>query len=88
MWTGQGARVVRTSVSLTESFIDAPVVHVALGMWDTDGGTNQRLDVSADRITASGFDIVFRTWGDSRVARVHAEWIAIGPVAHEEDFDV
>ncbi len=88
MWTGSGPRIVRKRLTFSEPFVDAPVVHVALGMWDTDRDSNQRLDVYADRITAASFEIVFRTWGDSRVARVRAEWFAIGPVAHEGDFDV
>lgn len=88
MWTGEGPRLVRYPVRFDETFLDPPTVHVALGMWDSDGAANQRLDVAADRITTSGFEIVFRTWGDSRIARVRAEWLAIGPVAHDEDFDV
>ena len=49
---------------------------------------NQRADSRADGITASGFDIVFHTWGDTRVARIRAEWLAIGAVPHKDDFAV
>lgn len=88
MWTGHGHRVVRFPVCFDEAFLDAPVVHVSLGMWDIDVNSNQRVDISADRITREGFEIVFRSWGDTRIARVRAEWLAIGPVAHEEDWGV
>jgi hypothetical protein len=32
--------------------------------------------------------IVFRTWGDTRVARVRADWLAIGEVRGEDDWQV
>ena len=34
------------------------------------------------------FDIVFRTWGDTRVARVRVAWIALGAVANDDGWDV
>lgn len=88
MWTGQGPREARQRVTFLEPFLSAPVVHVSVGMWDIGGETNQRGDIQADRITAEGFDIVFSTWGDTRVARIRAEWLAIGPVRHIDDFDL
>jgi len=39
-------------------------------------------------VTATGFEIVFRTWADTRIARIRADWIAIGPARDEEDWDV
>lgn len=88
MWSGEGPRVERRRVDFAEPFLSAPVVHVSVAMWDIDGNSNQRADISADRVTRDGFEIVFRTWGDTRVARIRAEWLAIGPVRHEDDFDV
>ncbi|WP_254368038.1 H-type lectin domain-containing protein [Paracoccus sp. Z118] len=88
MWTGSGPRLVRQRVTFGESFLSEPVVHVSLGMWDIDASANQRVDIEADRITPEGFDVVFRTWGDTRVARVRAEWLAFGPVRHTDDFEV
>ncbi|WCR09535.1 H-type lectin domain-containing protein [Paracoccus stylophorae] len=88
MWTGEGPRVERRRVDFAAPFIAAPVVHVSIGMWDIGGDSNQRADISFDRITEDGFEIVFRTWGDTRVARIRAEWLAIGAVRHEDDFDV
>ncbi len=57
-------------------------------MWDMDCATNPRMDISAEGATAEGFFLVFRTWGDTRVARVRADWIAIGEVRHDEDWDL
>jgi hypothetical protein len=31
---------------------------------------------------------VFRTWGDSRVARIRADWMAIGEVSGEDDWEM
>ncbi len=53
-----------------------------------DQKTNQRADISAEAITAEGFSIVFRTWGDTRVARVRADWLAIGPMQDDEGWDL
>jgi len=85
MWTGQGPREFRRSVAFSEVYAEAPNVHIALSMWDTDSKRNQRADISAEAITAEGFEIVFRTWGDSRVARVRAAWMAIGPLSDSDD---
>lgn len=88
MWTGSGQRELRKSVLFSESFVGSPVVHVSLSLWDMDQKTNQRADISTDKITAEGFTIVFRTWGDTRVARVRADWMATGELPHEDDWDV
>ncbi|MDO5613038.1 MAG: H-type lectin domain-containing protein [Paracoccus sp. (in: a-proteobacteria)] len=88
MWTGEGPRMERQRISFDEPFLAPPVVHVSIAMWDIEGGTNQRADISADQITPEGFDIVFRTWGDTRVARIRADWLAIGQVLHDEDWDI
>ncbi|MDP5306449.1 H-type lectin domain-containing protein [Paracoccus spongiarum] len=88
MWADEGPRVVRQRITFAEPFLAPPVVHVAIGMWDIAGGSNQRADISSDRISEAGFEIVFRTWGDTRVARIRAEWLAIGAVRHEDDFDL
>ncbi|WP_328288393.1 H-type lectin domain-containing protein [Paracoccus lichenicola] len=75
-------------MTFAQAFTAPPVVHVAIGMWDIAGDANQRADICAEQVTARGFDIVFRTWGDTRVARIRADWLAIGTVRHEDDFAV
>lgn len=87
MWTGEGKRRERRHVRFDESFVAPPVVHVALSMWDIGANANQRADIRARKVTCDGFEIEFRTWGDTRVARVRASWLAIGPVPHIDDFD-
>ncbi len=88
MWVGEGQREVRQSVTFGAAFAAAPVVSVGLSMWDLDARTNSRIDIAAEQISATGFDLVFRTWGDSRIARVRADWMAIGPMRGEDDWEI
>ncbi|MDF0601500.1 H-type lectin domain-containing protein [Psychromarinibacter sp. C21-152] len=88
MWSGDGARQRRKKVKFAESYRAPPAVHVSIAMWDTDGNTNQRADIAAEKITETGFELVFRTWGDSRVARVRADWMAVGELRHADDWEL
>ncbi|WP_102226160.1 H-type lectin domain-containing protein [Acidimangrovimonas sediminis] len=88
MWTGTGPREARQPVQFSETFRAPPAVTVGIGMWDMDHKANLRADISAEHVTAKGFEIVFRTWGDSRVARVRAEWMAIGALRDEDDWEI
>ena len=88
MWTGQGSRERRHKLVFRTPFKAPPAVHVSLSMWDMDSATNVRADVGAENITDKGFDVVFRTWGDTRVARARIRWMAIGPVHHEDDWEL
>ncbi|HKL06909.1 MAG TPA: H-type lectin domain-containing protein [Roseovarius sp.] len=88
MWTGEGARERRKVLSFGEPFKSAPAVHVTLSMWDMDSAANVRADVTAENITNKGFDVVFRTWGDTRVARARIRWMAIGEAYHEDDWQL
>ena len=88
MWTGEGPREMRKVVTFSEAFSEPPVVQVSLSMWDIDQKHNPRMDISAAAVTETGCEIVFKTWGDTRVARVRADWLAIGPCAHEDNWDV
>lgn len=88
MWTGEGPRLTRKRVTYSEAYDNPPAVMVALSMWDFAHGANVRADVQAENIDTKGFDIVFRTWGDTRVARVRVAWQSIGGVSGEEAWDV
>lgn len=88
MWTGSGNREHRHYVRFRQSFRDNPSVHIGLTMWDIERGENQRVDLRVEDITATGFTIVFSTWGATHIARARADWLAIGPTSFEEDFDL
>ncbi|KID12607.1 H-type lectin domain-containing protein [Ponticoccus alexandrii] len=86
MWTGSGARERRKTIRFAEPFRTPPAVQVALSLWDMDQGANVRADIAAENVTTTGFDLAFRTWSDTRVARVRMNWLAIGEVASEDDW--
>jgi len=88
MWTGQGPRDCRHIVTFSQKFVETPMVTVSISMWDMDHKANGRADISAENITDSGFHLVFKTWGDTRVARIRADWVALGQVRDEDDWQL
>jgi len=88
MWSGDGPRQTRAHVEFSESFREPPVLQVHLSMWDMSSTANQRADVQAEDITPDGFAIMFRTWGDTKIARVRVAWQAIGEIRHVDDWDL
>ncbi|MGR3540411.1 MAG: H-type lectin domain-containing protein [Hasllibacter sp.] len=88
MWIGEGVRVKDAGVEFAMPFSDPPVVHVGLSMWDAAHDTNMRVDVHAEDVTETGFRVVMHTWGDTRLARARAAWIAIGAAPNEDDWSL
>ncbi len=88
MWTGNGSRESRHVVRFKEAYTEPPVVHVSISMWDTDHKHNARAEITAEHISETEFHLVFRTWGDTRVARVRADWLAFGAVRDEDDWEL
>lgn len=88
MWSGDGPREFRAAVSFEGRFAELPVVRVCISMWDMSNDTNQRADITAENISLDGFEIVFRTWGDTKVARIRADWQAMGAVRDPDNWDV
>jgi hypothetical protein len=84
MWTGTGPRKMSRAIKFSEAFAAQPLVHVSLTMWDMGSDSNARAEIRAENVTETGFDLVFRTWSDKRVARVSVSWLAIGGVADPE----
>ena len=88
MWTGTGNREVWHPVRFQTPFKTPPAVHVSITMWDMSVKTNQRADIRAANIRRDGFELVFTTWEDTKIARIRADWMAIGELAHEDDWDL
>lgn len=88
MWTGDGPRSAQRDVTFAEPYRAPPQVMVSLSMFDMDQASNQRADISAEEISEIGFTLLFRTWGDTRVARVRADWMSIGELYHPDDWDI
>lgn len=88
MWTGSGDREIRRAVNFSGKFKSPLAVHVSLSLLDVDQSTNTRVEVVAEDITNKGFDLVFRTWSDTRIARARAAWLAIGDMRNADDWDI
>ena len=88
MWTGEGARERRKAVKFREPFGTPPAVQVSISLWDMDTSAAIRAHLRAESITCKGFEIVFSTWADSRIARLSASWMAIGELPFGDDWDV
>jgi len=88
MWTGHGSRKISVPVTFSEPYDTAPSVTVAISMWDMSNDAFARADIQAEAVTKTGFNIVFRTWGDTKVARARAAWQSIGPVSGEDAWDI
>lgn len=88
MWTGSGPRERRTAIRFSEAFRSPPVVQIGVSLWDVDTSSALRAEVQAEDITPEGFNAVFRTWSDTRIARIRVSWTAIGEVAHADDWDI
>jgi hypothetical protein len=88
MWSGDGDRERSIPVLFSEVFKTAPSVFITLELLDLHSGANHRTVTLAENITEQGFDAVLRTWGDTRIARARATWIAIGEVKGDEDWEI
>ncbi|MEX0286780.1 MAG: H-type lectin domain-containing protein [Paracoccaceae bacterium] len=78
MWTGRGPREKRCAIEFSDAFAKPPRVQATISLWDADTSVSIRAEVVAENVTNTGCDIVFRTWGDSRFARIRVAWTAIG----------
>ena len=88
MWTGKGARERVTPVTFSQAYRKPPAVHLSMSLLDLATGPSVRADISARNITETGFEIVFRTWEDSRVARIRAAWMAVGELRDDADWEL
>ena len=88
MWTGLGVREVWHPVRFSEKFRRPPLVQVGLSMWDMSNEANHRVDLQAMNVRRDGFELVVRTWEDTKIARIRAEWLAIGELPSQDDWDV
>lgn len=88
MWTGTGERERLVPVSFSQSYSKAPAVHCSMSLLDLATGPSIRADVAPREITETGFKILFRTWGDSRVARIRVAWMAVGELPDSEAWEL
>ncbi|HBE16224.1 MAG TPA: hypothetical protein DEG17_16560 [Cyanobacteria bacterium UBA11149] len=80
-WTllsGTGERKFTTHVDFKEPYKQPPVVVVSISGMDVRTSANNRLVVTSKNVTASGFDVECKTWGDSQIWSVFLNWTAFG----------
>ncbi|TMV69312.1 hypothetical protein FGG78_30790 [Thioclava sp. BHET1] len=88
MWVGSGERESRRLIRFDAAFESPPAVMLGIALWDFDNSSNLRGDLKAETVTADGFALVFRTWEDTRVARLRIDWTAIGSLRDPERWRV
>ncbi|MGH1577830.1 H-type lectin domain-containing protein [Planktotalea sp.] len=88
MWSGSGTRQRKKTIVFSEPFADTPSVQVSMSLLDLDKDTNVRADAQAKNVSTTGFDLIFRTWDDTRVARVRLSWIAMGALIDDEGWEL
>ena len=88
MWTGTGPRERRKAVWFGRRFRKPPVVHLSMSLLDADTDTAVRIELVAEKISQERFEIVFRTWLDSRVARLRVLWTAFGELPDDDAWDI
>lgn len=88
MWTGRGQRERRRRIKFSQQYVSEPTVHLSFSLFDMDAGSIMRADLTAETVTKSGFDMVFRTWGDTKVARVRIAWTSFGELEDDDMWEV
>jgi len=59
-----------------------------LSMIDMSNEAYLRGDLRAENITKTGFNIVFRTWADTKIARARVAWMSIGALPGDDAWDI
>lgn len=88
MWTGSGERERLIAVTFSQRYSKPPAVHCSMSLLDLETGPSVRADVAPRDITEAGFNILFRTWGDSRVARIRVAWMSIGELPDSDAWEL
>lgn len=73
---GSGERQSDKFVQFPREFAETPMVVVSLAGLDVGNDANTRLIVSDKSVTKTGFEVDFRTWGDTHVYSVNVIWVA------------
>lgn len=75
---GSGERVFTRAVTFESKFANPPKVVIGLSGLDVNATKNNRVVVTAKNITDSGFQVEYKTWSDTILYGVWADWLAYG----------
>lgn len=73
-----GDRSYVKSVTFERPFTTPPVVNIALSGFDVSEADCLRLAVTFENVTATAFEVRFRTWLHTRVFWASVSWLAVG----------
>lgn len=76
---GNGVRNFDRLITFQTPLTGSPLVQVNLGVLDADAQPNLRVDVSAINVSNIGFTLRIRTWADTKLYAVRANWLAVTP---------
>ena len=71
-------RVFVHCVQFDTPFSNIPIVHVGLSGFDIDNRDSARISVHTATVTSNAFDLVIKTWHNTRVYKAEISWIALG----------
>lgn len=80
-WTllnGTGERKFITRIYFRDPYQKPPTVTAFLTGLDVGNDTNHRLTVKPVNVTRTGFDLEYKTWGDSHISSTRSTWTAFG----------
>jgi hypothetical protein len=75
---GTGERKFSTHVNFPEPYQEPPVVVLSLSGLDVLNNANNRVTVKPINITQKGFDVEYKTWGDTKIQSVFLNWTSFG----------
>jgi H-type lectin domain-containing protein len=78
MWAGDGDREVRVEVRFSAIFQRPPHISLGISGIDSSMAQNLRFSLVHEAVTTEGFEIVMKTWSDTKIARASVNWSAIG----------
>ncbi len=76
MMNSRGERSITKHIEFDVKFKKTPKVIASISLLDIKRGTNLRVNVYAEHINASGFDLRIATWDDTKLYRLRGSWIS------------
>ncbi len=73
---GEGERSFGHIVRFEQPFATVPKILVALSHLDIASYAALRLNITAEKISASGFTLRYFTWGNTQILGLGAQWMA------------
>jgi hypothetical protein len=73
---GEGERSFEQIVRFEQPFPNVPKILVALSHLDIGSYTALRLNITAEKVSASGFTLRYFTWANTQILGLGAQWMA------------